>query len=63
LEERNGRVTGFIAASAFDKLEDQERQAHLWSILEKGLTDDELLRIGPVATLGEKEAAFPFVDD
>lgn len=63
LEEREGRVSGYIASSAFDRLDDAERQKRLWQVLEQGLTPDELLHVGPIATLGHQESAFPIDDD
>ena len=62
LEERGGRVSGYVASGVFDKLDDAARQEHLWAVLEAGLTPDELLHVGHIATLGQKESAFPFTD-
>jgi len=62
LEERGGRVTGYVASIAFDKLDDKARQDRLWATLKKGLSADELLHVGPIATLGQQESAFPFTD-
>lgn len=63
LEERGGRVSGYVASKAFDELDDAERQKRLWRALEQGLSPDELLHVGPIATLGTEESAFPFADD
>lgn len=63
LEERDGRVTGYVASGKFDKLDDAARQKRLWKVLKKGLTPEELVHVGPIATLGQEESAFPFTDE
>lgn len=62
LEERGGRVSGFVGSAAFDDSDDATRQKQLWALLEDGLTPEELSRVGPIATLGQEESAFPFTD-
>lgn len=63
LEERGGRVSGYVASSAFDQLDDGERQKRLLEALEKTLTRADLLLVGPIATLGRSESAFPVSED
>ena len=64
LEEQagTGRVSGYIASPDFDRLDDEARQKRLWAALDRGLTKEERLRVGPIATLGQEESAFPFTD-
>lgn len=64
LEEQvaTNRVSGYIASPDFDRLDDETRQRRLWAALEKTLTKEELLHVGPIATLGRKESAFPFTE-
>jgi len=60
LEEQGERISGYVASSVFDKLDDAARQKKLWNALETGLTEAELRNVGPIATLGQAESAFPF---
>ena len=62
LEEHGGRVSGYVVSSAFDELDDAARQKRLWEVLKKELAAEELLHVGPIATLGQQESAFPFTD-
>jgi hypothetical protein len=51
-----GRVTGWVAAKAFDGLDDRDRQVLLWGVLEAALEPEELNDLGPIVTLSPVEA-------
>lgn len=54
--ERADRVLGFIVSTDFVGLDHGKRQAHLKRVLEQGLSQDELARIGPIITMTPAEA-------
>jgi hypothetical protein len=51
-----GRVSGIVVSSSFRSMDHQKRQDKLWRILEKGLTADELAKVGAIALLTPAEA-------
>ncbi len=59
----SGRVTGWIATTAFDGRGDRERQALLWELLERELTPAERSRVGPIVALTPAEAEFDVTMD
>jgi len=54
--EATGRVTGVIISPVFVGLDHEDRQTRLWSVLESGLTPEELENVGPIAALTPSEA-------
>ena len=50
------RVLGYVVSSEFTGKQHAVRQRRLDSILARALSDDELLRLGPIATLTPQEA-------
>lgn len=55
---KSGRVTGWVAAEAFEELDHRERQKLLWDVLDRELTQEEQSNVGPIATLTPEEAKF-----
>jgi len=53
---RSERVIGFVVSKEFTGQDHVSRQNRLQSILRQALTPDELLHIGPIATLSPEEA-------
>ena len=49
------RVTGWVASSGFDRLDDQQRQTRLWRALKLELDPEELDRVGPIVALTPAE--------
>lgn len=54
-EEPTGRVMGFVVSGDFHGRSHEKRQARLRSILNKALTESELLSVGPIVTLTPQE--------
>jgi hypothetical protein len=52
----SGRVTGVVVSRAFDGKSHDDRQQVLSRALEAGLSDDELLELGPIVALTPAEA-------
>ena len=50
------RVTGWVASSEFDTLDDPQRQDLVWKLLGQDLTPGELNKLGPIVTLTPAEA-------
>ncbi|RJP32197.1 MAG: hypothetical protein C4547_14340 [Phycisphaerales bacterium] len=59
----SGRVTGWIAATAFEGQGDRERQRLLWDLLGRELTPAERARVGPIVALTPAEAEFDVTMD
>lgn len=57
LSDSKERVLGYVVSSEFSGQDHAKRQARLNNVLEKALDADELLRLGPIATLSPEEAA------
>ena len=50
------RVLGYVVSSDFSGKQHSARQRRLDAILKQALTEEELLRLGPIATLTPQEA-------
>ncbi len=58
-----GRVMGWIAAAAFQGLDDPERRESLYRTLQSELTSTEYASIGPIVALTPVEAQFDLSPD
>jgi hypothetical protein len=61
--ESTGRITGWIASTAFDELDDGERQDLLWGALEQDLSKQDLAHLGPIVALAPVETDFGLAHD
>lgn len=52
----NSRAFGFVVSADFSGLDHGRRQRRLRAILDRSLTESELARVGPIATLTPAEA-------
>lgn len=59
----SGRVTGWVAAAAFEGKDHPQRQKLLWDTLDRELTQQERSKVGPVVTLTPAEAEFDVTMD
>lgn len=53
---RGGHLVGIVVSPDFARMDDRTRMDQLWQVLERGLTADELRRVGPIAALSPAEA-------